>query len=103
MKTGKVGFISTQHLQGFDEIKEGLKVVMQKYKIRGFNIKEIQFDPEFDKPKIKHCLQGINFQPCAKGKHVPVIDRSTLTLKERCRATCHSLPYWIMQSSCAWH
>ena len=59
--------------------------MIQKYSVRG--------DPEYDKPELTNSFPEINFQPCAKGEHVPVIERSIRTFKERGRATCHSLPY----------
>lgn len=68
-----------------------LRSVMQRYQHRGFRVTEVRADLEFA------CLEE-NILPTAlhtvaADSHVPEVERSIRTIKERQRATVHGLPY----------
>ena len=42
---------------------------------------------------LRKILLPDQLQVCAKGEHVPRIERSVRTVKERCRSTFHAVPY----------
>lgn len=95
-KSGKVKFITSQSLPSKvgSEIEDGLTFVLDLYKKRGFQITDIHGDNEFNITSLKKMLAPIaDLHLCAKGEHVPIIERSIRTVKERCRCGCHSLPY----------
>ena len=70
--------------------------MFEKYKERNIEILEVRCDPEFDKPKLRNSFPNVIFETCAKGEHVPMIERSNRTIKERLRSVCHSIPYAII-------
>ena len=94
-KSYKLDFISAQSCTSrtIGTIITGLKVVKKKYDARNFCISEYHADNEFDKAEIKDFLTPAIMNIYARLEHVGDIERSTRTIKERCRATCHSIPY----------
>ena len=65
--------------------------ILNVYQARDFNVHIIRGDLEFD--CLRDALLPIQFQPSAKGEHVPEIERSIRTLKEHFRSSVHGLPY----------
>ena len=94
-KSGKLNFVSVQYIKNrkLQEIISGLDVIIAKYADRGFKITDIHGDPEFDGDTFKNAFPEINFHIYTQGEHVGIIERSTRTIKERCRCMCHALPY----------
>jgi hypothetical protein len=94
-KSGKVNFITTQAVTSRSTAKiiEGLDEVCNIYNSRGFNIDVFHGDNEFNIKALKAHLEPATMHTCAKDEHIHVIERSTRTVKERSRATCHSLPF----------
>ena len=94
-KSGKINFITSQALYGRSarQIIDGLNIVQQIYKNRGFIITDIHGDNEFDKNKLREHIMPTNLQICAADEHVPIVERSIRTLKERARSGTHSIPY----------
>ena len=74
-------------------IAKSLQYIKNKYENRGFRIKVIYADNEFDHDVIKSVLPGATFDVCAAGEHVPAIERCVRTVKDRCRCMCHSVPF----------
>ena len=70
-----------------------LRTITTMYLTRGFTISDVYADNEFDVDEYKTIFLPARLHICAKGEHVPTIERSIRTIKERCRSTCHSLPY----------
>lgn len=68
-----------------------LNVVLNLYKGRGFTISDMHADLKF--APLRPHLQGINLNIVPQDEHVPEIERSTETVKERVRAMIHGLPY----------
>jgi len=50
-------------------------------------------DNEFDHETIRNVFHGTIFDVCGAGEHVPVVERSIRTIKERTRCLCKSVPY----------
>ena len=54
------------------------------YLTRGFTITDVYGDNEFDVDDYKTIFLPPRLHICAKGEHVPTIERSIRTIKERC-------------------
>ena len=67
--------------------------IINKYNCRGFNITDFHGDNEFDKSALKDFLQPALTHIYGRDEHVPPIERSIRTVKERARSTCSGLPY----------
>ena len=94
-KSGKINFLTTQVLQSRSalQIIKGLLIVKKIYKDRGFIITDVHGDNEFNIKKLKEVLSPTNLHLCAQDEHVPIIERSIRTVKERSRSTTHALPF----------
>jgi hypothetical protein len=72
-------------------ILSAVKNTVSMYTSRGFHLQDVHGDHEFE------CIQAelprIHFEICARDAHVPEVERSIRTVKERVRATCHGLPF----------
>ena len=68
-----------------------LKSVIHIYTSRGFTVEYIHADHGFRGMQDQFLPTRLNLT--AAGEHVPEIERSIRTLKERTRTTCHGLPY----------
>jgi hypothetical protein len=77
-----------------DTYKHALTVVLKMYKSAGFNVAFIHADLEFD-PVLTLMKQNYDFDKiiAPTNKHVPTVERSIHTVKERIRATLHGNPY----------
>ena len=65
--------------------------VIAVYHSRDFVVSTIHADNGFN--GIRERLLPIQLNVCSAGEHVPEVERSIRTLKERCRSTAHGLPY----------
>ena len=94
-KSSKINFLTVQtgETRNTQSITKGLKAVINTYTTRGFTITDLHGDNEFDITTLKSELQPINTRIYGTEEHVGVIERSVQTVKEQCRALCHSLPY----------
>ena len=72
-------------------ILTSLRQVFQIYESRGFNISHLLADSGFQ--GISRGILPTRLNPASAGEHVPEIERSVRTLKERVRSTIHGLPY----------
>ena len=72
-------------------ILPSLQKILQIYDSRGFIVEYIHADNGFKGMKDDFLPTRMNLT--AAGEHVPEIERSIRTLKERTRTTCHGLPY----------
>jgi hypothetical protein len=93
----KICFTAANHLADRTvlQILKAFKEVYQYYLQRGFHIKTVHADSEFAplKPLIKSMPGGPMVNLASVNKHVPEIERRIRIVKERCRATRHSLPF----------
>mmetsp|Transcript_14843 Transcript_14843/g.21238 ORF Transcript_14843/g.21238 Transcript_14843/m.21238 type:complete len:412 (+) Transcript_14843:616-1851(+) len=94
-KSGKIYFITTQVLQSRSSLQiiKVIPMVKDIYENRGFNITDIFGDNEFNITKLKTILSPVNLHLCGRDEHVPIIERSIRTIKERSRLTTHALPF----------
>jgi hypothetical protein len=72
-----------------------LTTAIKLYTDRGFKVVLVKGDPEFE-CLIGHMPPGTSITCCGEDEHVPAVERSIRTVKERVRCTMHSLPfqYW---------
>jgi len=61
------------------------------YTSRGFVITNMHADLEFE--CLKQSILPVQLHLTSQGEHVPEVERSIRTLKDRCRTIIHSLPY----------
>ena len=94
-KSSKIDFLTVQSgdNRNTNSIIQGLQKVVNTYTKRGFTITDLHGDNEFDIQEIKDELEPINTHIYGKVEHVGTIERSVRTVKQRCRALCHALPY----------
>jgi hypothetical protein len=93
----KICFVAVNHLadRTVPQIFKTFKEVYQYYLQRGFHIKTVHTDSEFVplKPLIESMPGGPMVNLASANEHVTEIEQRTRVVKERCRATRHSLPY----------
>ena len=77
--------------RGKSECRDHLDAIVNKYESRGFKITDYHGDNEF--AHIEGHVVPATTHICATGEHVPEIERSIRTVKERTRCTVHSMPY----------
>jgi len=70
-----------------------LKDVTDYYRTRGFNITTMLMDPEFERLRQKLLTIQVQLNCASKNEHVPDVERQIRVLKERVRATRHTLPF----------
>jgi hypothetical protein len=63
------------------------------YVKRGFLIKIVEVDGQFEPLQGALAEMGITLNKCSREEHVPVAERRICTLKERCRCICTTLPF----------
>ena len=63
------------------------------YNNRGFDVSFMHGDGEFDIDDLKSEISPTEAVIYGRNKHVPVVERSIRTVKERCRITCRAAPY----------
>ena len=93
-KSKDVNYITIQHLPNRKEktLITKLGFVVNRYLRRGFKITDVFSDNEFKGASIQELFLPANMHFCAKDKHVPIIQRSICTIKERARAVYNDLP-----------
>jgi hypothetical protein len=93
----KICFTAFNHLANrmVPQIFKAFKEMYQYYLQRGFHIKTVHADGEFAplKPLIESMSGGPMVNLASANDHVPEIERRIRVVKERCRATRHSLPF----------
>jgi hypothetical protein len=93
----KICFMAVNHLadRTVPQIFKAFKEMYQYYLHHGFHIKTVHADSEFTplKPLVESMPGGPMVNLASANEHVPEIERRIWVVKERCRATRHSLPY----------
>jgi Reverse transcriptase (RNA-dependent DNA polymerase) len=93
----KICFTAVNHLMDrtVPEIFKAFKEIYQYYLHRGFRITTVHADGEFS--PLKTLIESIPGGPmvnlASRNEHVPEIERRIRVVKERSRATRHSLPF----------
>ena len=93
----KICFTAVNHLANrtVPEIFKAFKEIFQYYLQRGFRITTVSADGEFEplKTLIESIPGGPTVNLASASEHVPEIERRIRVVRERCRATRHSLPF----------
>jgi Reverse transcriptase (RNA-dependent DNA polymerase) len=78
-----------------DTIFQAIKHVHQTYTKRGFKVKTLLLDGEFDKDGLNGEVAGLgcNMNAVAREEHVPEIERNIRTIKDRSRSVVTVLPF----------
>ena len=66
------------------------------YSARGFNVRTAKMDNEFSHMEEDFKDLGLQLQTVAADAHVPKIERQIRVIKERVRATRHTLPFKVL-------
>ena len=94
-KSKDLNYITIHYLpdKKFSTITKKLKSVIKKYLSRGFTITDVFGDNEFGHDKYQDLFMPAILHLCAAGEHVPIIERSIRTVKERARSATVELPF----------
>jgi hypothetical protein len=93
----KICFTAVNHLadRTVPQILKAFKEMYKYYLQRGFHIMKVHADGEF--APLKTLIESMTGGPMVNlesaNEHVPAIERRIRVVKERCRATRHSLPF----------
>jgi len=68
-----------------------MKQIYKVYNTRGFRVIEVHADKEFE--KVETDLLPVHLRICGIDEHVPEIERSAQTQKNKNRAICFTMPY----------
>jgi hypothetical protein len=74
-------------------ILSALQLAINLYKPRGFNVTSVHADSEIS--PLRDQLLPIQLNVCSTKEHVPEIERSIRTVKERVRGSIHDLPFEV--------
>ena len=74
-------------------ILSSIQTAFELYFARGLNIAHLRGDGEFE--CIRNSIRPTLLHIASKGQHVPEVERSIRTIKERIRSTMHGLPYQL--------
>ena len=94
-KSKEVNYITIQKLdkRTTGKISKRLKNVMSRYITRGITNTDIFADNEFNSKVYKQLVLSATLHICAKGEHVPIIEISIRTVKERARSVFQGTPF----------
>ena len=76
-----------------ETILRRLRPIITLYLTKVFLITDIYADNEFDSEEYRELFLPTRMHRCAKGEHVPIIERTVRTFKEHYRSICHGVPY----------
>lgn len=76
------------------DILKSMRKVQQHYHSQGFRIIDLHADNAFE--KIKSEILPIRLECCGVDKHVPEVERSIQTIRNKSRSMCNALPYKIL-------
>ena len=90
----------TQHISDHKKgtIFQACERMVRQYRLRGFIVKYIWADNEFEPLRGDLLAIGVTLHICAANEHVSFMERDVRTVKQRYRAIRHSLPYVTMSS-----
>ena len=90
-----ITYLSITHMENKKSptIIKHLNDIITKYRSRNFIITDVFADGEFDVDDIATSILPSSLHICSADEHVPKIERTIRTIKERARTICHTLPY----------
>ena len=94
-KSKDIDYITIHYLpdRKTSTIGKKLKLILKKYISRGFIVTDVFGDNEFNREKYRGLCLPANLHICTAGEHVPIIERSIRTIKERARSATVELPF----------
>ena len=94
-KSESLNFLTVERMKNRTKsaIIGSLRDTINIYKRRGFNVTSIHGDGEFNIQKLRDAIAPTELIIYATNQHVPIVERSIRTIKERCRSTCRAAPY----------
>ena len=72
-------------------VLQAIQRMLAIYHARGFRVRTIPADPEFQ--PLDGIIPGVSFNFCAQGEHVPDIERYVRTVKDRVCSGYNNLPF----------
>ena len=90
LKFGTVEFVPSKSQKTF---MVAIKHVQQVYALRGFRLRHIHGDGDFEPARGKLSDMRITLHTVSRNEHVPVIERFIRTVKERVRAMYNTVPF----------
>jgi len=93
-----IKFTTVQHVSSrkIVELIKCSKNAKATYSARGFNVTTMLADNEFVPMRHDLAAEGIMLNTTAASEHVPKIERQIRVIKERVRATRHTLPFKVI-------
>ena len=90
-----LNFVTIDYLKSRTKssLTKALSKIVIMYLTRGFILTDIYADNEFNVAEYENIFLPARCHIVASNEHVSTIERSGRTIKERCRSTCHGLPY----------
>ena len=94
-KSEKLNFLTVERMKNRTKsaIIGSLTETIRMYKHRGFDVTTMHGDGEFDIEQLKEDIAPTEMIVYGKDQHVPIVERSIRTIKERCRTTTRAAPY----------
>ena len=95
VKSKEINYTSIEKIKDRkkETISEKLTKICNIYRKRGFIITDAYGDNEFDNEIYREILLPGRLYTCARNEHVPIVERSVRTIKEKARIICYSLPH----------
>ena len=95
VKSKDINYISIEKLQNkkIKTVSDKLRRICNMYEKRGFVITDAYSDNEFDNDEYRNVVAPARLHICSRGEHVPIVERSIRTIKERARSVLQGLPY----------
>ena len=95
IKSKDVEYVSIEALKSreMNVVCKKIKKIIEMYKKRGFTITDVYGDNEFNNQMCVDAVLPSRLHICTRGEHVPIVERSIRTIKEKARVICQSLPY----------
>ena len=75
------------------EIIDGIRTEVDTYHNRGFRVRAIHGDGEFDMDDLRASIRPISLEITGRNEHDGPNERSVRTIKERSRCICHLVSY----------
>ena len=93
--SSNINFLAAENCtsNGAENIIKEIHTVTNIYKASGLNMDVYHEDNEFNINPFREHIRPEILNICAKGRHIPSIDKSIQTIKQGARCTKHPFPY----------
>ena len=94
-KSGKINYLTVASTESRSKaiIVNEIQRITNIYERRGFVITKYHGDNEFNMNDLRETIRLGILHICANEEHIHKIEMLIRTAKERCRCTCHLVPY----------